>query len=117
MRFGSSSTAKNDAAGAADRIIATENEPLPELDESWLVPDAAAEPPLRKFAPEEMLTCAACLRTNAPTRAQCMYCGAALNEAAAASGVETATAEDASEPKFHVVVWARPGQPVDDAVG
>jgi hypothetical protein len=88
---------------------------LPELDESWLVPDAAAEPPLRKFAPDEMLTCAACLRANAPTRAQCMYCGAALNEAAAASEVETATPEDANEPQFYVVVWAREGQPVDDS--
>jgi hypothetical protein len=117
MRFGSSSTAKNHAAGAADCIIATEKKALPELDESWLVPDAAAEPPLRKFAPDEMLTCDACLRANAPTRAQCMYCGAALN-AAASSEVEAATADDANEPQFYVVVWVHEGQPIDDsAVG
>jgi hypothetical protein len=47
-----------------------------------------------------------------------MYCGAALNEAAAASQVETVTAEDANEPQFYVVAWAREGEVVDDsAVG
>lgn len=32
----------------------------------------------RPFAPEQMVACEECLRANAPTRAACLYCGAAL---------------------------------------
>jgi hypothetical protein len=37
----------------------------------------------KSFAAEEMITCAECLRANAPTRQACMYCGAALATTAA----------------------------------
>jgi len=36
------------------------------------------EPAARPFAPAEMVACGECLRTNAPTRMSCLYCGAAL---------------------------------------
>jgi hypothetical protein len=36
------------------------------------------EPEFRGFAPDQMVTCAACLRANAPTRTSCLYCAAAL---------------------------------------
>ena len=32
----------------------------------------------RGFAPDQMVTCEACLRANAPTRTSCLYCAAAL---------------------------------------
>ena len=88
---------------------------MPEPDESWFIPDAVAEAPLRKFAPDEMVACEACLRANAPTRAQCMYCGAPLNQSAGATEVETATAERVGEPNFYIVAWAREGQTDDDS--
>jgi len=88
---------------------------LHEIDESFLVPDAAADAPLKKFAPDEMVTCDACLRANAPTRAQCMYCGASLNQPVAPLEVETAAAEETVEKNHYVVVCARVGQSVDDS--
>ena len=88
---------------------------MAEIDESWLVPDTAAEAPLRKFAPDEMVTCAACLRANAPTRAQCLYCGASLNQPAATMTGETAAVEETDANKHYVVVRAREGQLIDDA--
>lgn len=33
---------------------------------------------VRRFAPEELVACDACLRANAPTRMNCLYCGATL---------------------------------------
>lgn len=86
-----------------------------ELDESFLVPDATTDAPLKKFAPDEMVTCDACLRANAPTRAQCMYCGASLQQAAAPTEVETATDEETVERNHYVVVCARDGQSIDDS--
>jgi hypothetical protein len=32
----------------------------------------------RRFTPDEMVACDACLRANAPTRMNCLYCGASL---------------------------------------
>ena len=89
---------------------------LPEIDESWLVPDAAAEAPLKRFAPDEMTTCGACLRANAPTRAECMYCGAPLNQAAASSAVAAATAQQDDDAKHYIVVHVQAGQSIDDSV-
>jgi hypothetical protein len=34
--------------------------------------------PARPFAPEQMVACDVCLRANAPTRLNCLYCGARL---------------------------------------
>lgn len=61
--------------------MADDHEDIPALDELMSLP---AEP--RPFAPEQMVTCDACLRANPPTRVSCLYCGATLplTEAAAA---------------------------------
>ncbi|HEX8148143.1 MAG TPA: hypothetical protein VF591_13265 [Pyrinomonadaceae bacterium] len=40
--------------------------------------DALGGGAARPFAPEQMVACGECLRANAPTRAACLYCGAAL---------------------------------------
>jgi hypothetical protein len=88
---------------------------LHEIDDSFLVPDTTADPPLKKFAPDEMVTCDACLRANAPTRAQCMYCGASLHQPAVTAKVETATAEEIVERNHYVVVSAPEGQSIDDS--
>jgi hypothetical protein len=89
---------------------------LSEIDESWLLPEPAAETPLKKFAPEEMLTCDACLRANAPTRAQCMYCGAPLSQSTTTTQtVEPAAPEEAEGNKHYVVVSAPDGRSIDDS--
>lgn len=55
--------------------------------ENLSLPISADDPDLvsgpRPFSPQQMVTCGECLRANAPTRVNCMYCGAALplNEA------------------------------------
>lgn len=77
---------------------------LSDIDESWLIPDAGAEAPLKKFAPEEMLTCDSCLRANPPTRAQCLYCGDALNQPGASPATEVSTPSGASRGNNYVVV-------------
>jgi len=76
------------------------------MDESWLAPDPNASPPLKKFAPEEMVTCEACLRTSPPTRAQCMYCGAPLHPAGSSAAPETETPIDENKPAYYVVLFA-----------
>jgi hypothetical protein len=43
-----------------------------------LLNDEPSELPLRSFTPDQMVRCESCLRANAPTRANCLYCGAAL---------------------------------------
>ena len=40
--------------------------------------DALVSDTARPFAPEQMVACEECLRANAPTRMNCLYCGAAL---------------------------------------
>lgn len=44
-----------------------------------------AELPVRSFTPDQMVRCESCLRANPPTRAGCLYCGAALPVQPAAS--------------------------------
>ncbi|HEX3280691.1 MAG TPA: hypothetical protein VHR36_05625 [Pyrinomonadaceae bacterium] len=44
-----------------------------------------SESPVRSFTPGEMVRCESCLRANPPTRASCLYCGAALPLQPAAS--------------------------------
>ena len=53
--------------------MSSEDDELPFIDE-----DAGAHSAPRAFAPGEMVACEACLRANAPTRMDCLYCGAAL---------------------------------------
>lgn len=40
--------------------------------------DEPLQPDARGFAPNQMVTCEACLRANPPTRTSCLYCAAAL---------------------------------------
>ena len=75
-----------------------------ELDESWLIPDPEANPSLRKFAPEEMLTCGACLRANAPTRGECIYCGAGLITTSTPAANPIAALSPATSPTHYVAV-------------
>jgi len=87
---------------------------VPEIDESWFVPDTVTEAPLRKFAPEEMVTCNDCLRANPPTRGQCMYCGAPMNLVAASSDVETTASESSDQPSHFVVVQVNGAESLDE---
>lgn len=70
--------------------------------------------PARAFTTNQLVACPACSRTNAPTRAKCLYCGSALgtNVAAAAPSppviadslpATTAPAATSAEGLFHVV--------------
>lgn len=77
---------------------------MAEIDESWLVPDPNASPTLKKFAPEAMVTCEACLRTSPPTRARCMYCGAPLQGPEAAAVPEAETSIEENKPTYYVVL-------------
>jgi hypothetical protein len=40
--------------------------------------DEPVQPDARGFAPDQMVTCEACLRANPPTRSSCLYCAATL---------------------------------------
>ena len=66
--------------GPWHRIIAVrEKTALTDSDEANLFElDNNSEAPPRSFAPGEMITCEACLRSNPPTRATCIYCAAKL---------------------------------------
>jgi hypothetical protein len=54
---------------------------LPKDNENVPLPDWATEPGESvptPFAPDQMVRCDNCLRANAPTRVNCLYCGAVL---------------------------------------
>jgi hypothetical protein len=56
-----------------EELSLKDNENMPFLDDGPLAP---SEP--QGFAHDEMLRCDVCLRANPPTRANCLYCAAAL---------------------------------------
>lgn len=62
-------------------------------NEGFLREDEAGppEPDFRGFAPDQMVTCEACLRSNAPTRTSCLYCAAALPVTAATADLRRPT--------------------------
>ena len=80
---------------------------MPIDDEDDLLMNEAAplraEP--RRFAPEQMVACEKCLRTNPPTRANCLYCGASLpvTEAGAALRRPALRQLEAWEEGFNVI--------------
>jgi hypothetical protein len=81
-----------------------DDEDLPELDTH------APQTTARAYAPGELVACPACRRANAPTRMQCLYCGAALP--APAAGHEDARRPalrplEAWEQGYNVVLRAR----------
>jgi hypothetical protein len=44
----------------------------------FLTSDAPAAEGVQPFTPNQMVACVSCLRTNPPTRVNCLYCGAGL---------------------------------------
>ena len=54
--------------------MSKDNENIPE--DSFAVGPAAEAIP--RFTPDQMVTCESCLRSNPPTRLQCLYCGGSL---------------------------------------
>ena len=56
-----------------EELSLKDNENMPFLDDDSLAP---SEP--QGFAHDEMVRCDVCLRSNPPTRANCLYCAAAL---------------------------------------
>ena len=81
--------------------MSTEDDELPLIDE-----DAGATPAPRAFAPGEMVACESCLRANAPTRMNCLYCGAVLPASDADHDLRRPTlrALEAWEQGFNVVL-------------
>ena len=71
-------------------------------------------PKSHAFSASKLLQCAACARANPPTRASCLYCGAALeiSELNAFSPAPMHKAEPSSEVCFHVV--AIPGVQIQE---
>ena len=61
---------------------------------------------LEAFAREDLITCEECLRANAPNRASCMYCGAALTvkETLAPPSPAAAMTESPIETSRHTVI-------------
>ena len=81
--------------------MSKEDDELPFLGE-----DAGAQPLPRGFAPGEMVGCESCLRANAPTRMNCLYCGAVLPVTDAANDLRRPSlrALEAWEQGFNVVL-------------
>jgi hypothetical protein len=83
------------------KALSKEDDELPLIDE-----DAGAQSVPRAFTPGEMVACEECVRANAPTRMNCLYCGAALPVADAANDLRRPTlrALEAWEQGFNVVL-------------
>ncbi|PYS93184.1 MAG: hypothetical protein DMF64_05745 [Acidobacteria bacterium] len=81
-------------------------------DDDETPPDIDAFAPrseARAFAPAQLVACPACLRANAPTRMQCLYCGAALPVAADGADLRRPILRplEAWEQGYNVVLLAR----------
>jgi hypothetical protein len=63
----------------------------------------------RRFAPEELVACERCLRANAPTRLNCLYCGAPLPATAESAELRRPTLKKLEEWEqgFNVVLMPR----------
>lgn len=81
--------------------MSSKDDELPFIDE-----DAGTHSAPRAFAPVEMVACEACLRANAPTRMNCLYCGAALTVTDASNDLRRPSlrALEAWEQGFNVVL-------------
>ncbi len=79
-----------------------DDEELPDVD-------AFAPSSARAFAPGQMIACPACTRANAPTRMNCLYCGAALPVAGGADDLRLPAlrALEAWEQGYNVVLLPR----------
>ncbi len=86
------------------------------MDETWLLPDTGDHATLKKFAPDEMMRCEACLRANPPTRSQCMYCGAALQPAEELSTPESEAHVDHNKAGYYALFRADQRTAIDDSL-
>lgn len=69
---------------------------MAETDKTSVFSAAEAPGKLKSFAAGEMIACEACLRTNPPTRTNCLYCG--VNLPAATRVAETAHPSEVAQP-------------------
>ncbi len=79
-------------------------------EEDLLQLDAfAPQPEVRAFARAELIACPACERANAPTRMQCLYCGAAMPSMSSAGDLRRPALRvlEAWEQGYNVVLLAR----------
>lgn len=90
---------------------------MAESDETLPVAPAGAPADPAGFALEELLTCDSCLRANAPTRTQCLYCGAQLGPSGSTSRLPVATAATEPQPSAtYIVVRSRAGVSIAPSV-
>ncbi|HXI62385.1 MAG TPA: hypothetical protein VNF70_06725 [Pyrinomonadaceae bacterium] len=90
---------------------------MAEPDSAGLInTEATPDVKLKSFTPDELLTCDACLRANAPTRGACMYCGAPLasNATIAAKENETVSPPATASTNCYVVVRPKTLSKVDE---
>ncbi len=74
------------------------------------------EPKPKSFAAAELINCEACARANPPTRAACLYCGAALVTGGAPEAqYEFTGSEKPAGSGTYVVLVPNERRPVDDA--
>lgn len=92
---------------------------MTEADESLTVdPEIAPQADLRPFAEAEMIVCSACLRTNPPTRATCIYCATELPGRRHAADAQSPPATAAAKTENHYILVLAPaiGEVTESAV-
>ncbi|HLL73131.1 MAG TPA: hypothetical protein VK363_16955 [Pyrinomonadaceae bacterium] len=91
--------------------MSREDDELPFLGE-----DAGASVVPRGFAPGEMVGCESCLRANAPTRMNCLYCGAAMPVTDAGNDLRRPSLRvlESWEQGFNVVIVPQGGGAAND---
>ena len=88
---------------------------MAEIDSAGLLDeDASRDFKLKSFAPDELLTCDTCLRTNPPTRTACIYCGASLTSRATIVSKEAEAEPQTATPTCYVVVEPKTLSEVDE---
>jgi hypothetical protein len=89
-----------------EELLLKDHENIPFLDDS---PSAPREP--QAFAPEEMVPCEKCLRSNPPTRANCLYCAAALSTSEKESKLRLVDLSpiDSSAAGYNSILLPKPG--------
>ncbi|MGB7923885.1 MAG: hypothetical protein WCF57_11630 [Pyrinomonadaceae bacterium] len=91
--------------------MVNDNEEFPMLDD-----DESFQPSVRGFAPEQMVTCEACLRANPPTRTSCLYCAAALPTTAESEQLRRPTLRrlEKWEQGFNCILMPEKTEPLSD---
>ena len=89
---------------------------MAQTDKDIPVVDVATGAETKRFAPGELLACDSCLRPNAPTRTQCMYCGAELRPADALPDGFSLPGKESDPNRVYIVARMRGGQTISDPV-